>query len=91
MYPAEKAKSLIDRFEFIYTPKHGSWLNMAEIELNVLQKQCLNRRIPDMGILKKEVAAWTSARNNKECRINWHFITKDSRIKLKRLSPTIDG
>ncbi len=89
--PPEIAKTLIDRFEFIYTPKHGSWLNMAEIELNVMQKQCLNRRIPDMDMLKREVKAWTSARNNKECRINWQFTTQDSRIKLKRLYPTIDA
>jgi hypothetical protein len=91
VYPPEKAKALIDRFEFVYTPKHGSWLNMAEIELNVMQKQCLNRRIPDLDILKREVAAWTKARNNKESKINWRFTTHNSRIKLKRLYPTIDA
>ena len=84
------AKELIDRFEFVYTPKHGSWLNMAEIELNVLQKQCLNRRIPDIEILEREIEAWSRARNSKKCRINWQFTTQDSRTKLKRLYPTID-
>ena len=91
VFAPEVAKTLIDRFEFIYTPKHGSWLNMAEIELNVMQKQCLNRRIPEIEMLKREVMAWTSARNNNECRINWRFTTQDSRIKLKRLYPTIDA
>lgn len=91
VYPPEKAKALIDRFEFIYTPKHGSWLNMAEIELNVMQKQCLNRRIPDIRMLSNQVLAWTKARNNKECRINWQFTAQDSRVKLKRLYPTIDA
>lgn len=91
VYPPEKAKALIDRFEFVYTPKHCSWLNMAEIELNVMQKQCLNRRIPDLDILKREVAAWTKARNHKESKINWRFTTHNSRIKLKRLYPTIDA
>jgi transposase len=91
VFPPEVAKALIDRFEFIYTPKHGSWLNMAEIELNVMQKQCLNRRIPDIEILEREVDAWTRARNNKKCQINWQFTTQDSRTKLKRLYPTIDA
>lgn len=90
VYPPERAKALVDRFELIYTPKHGSWLNMAEIELNVMQKQCLNRRIPDIGMLSSQVAAWTKARNKKECSINWQFTTQDSRVKLKRLYPTID-
>jgi hypothetical protein len=89
-YLPEKAKALIDRFEFVYTPKHGSWLNMAEIELNVMQKQCLDRRIPDIDALSNQVTAWTKARNKKEYRINWQFTTQDSRVKLKRLYPTID-
>jgi len=91
VFSPETAKTLIDRFEFIYTPKHGSWLNMAEIELNVLQKQCLDRRMPDKNMLAQEVMAWTFARNNKKCRINWQFTTQNSRIKLKRLYPTIDA
>lgn len=91
VYPPEKAKALIDRFDFVYTPKHGSWLNMAEIELNVMQKQCLSRRIPDFVMLSDQVVAWTKSRNDKECCINWQFTTQDSRIKLKRLYPTIDA
>lgn len=86
----EKAKALWDRFEFVYTPKHGSWLNMAEIELNVLIGQCLNRRIADMGVMRSEVKAWESERNGKKVCVNWHFKTSDARIKLKRLYPTLD-
>lgn len=86
----EKAKALWDRFEFVYTPKHGSWLNMAEIELNVLTGQCLNRRIDDIEIVKKEVQAWQDFRNNKNAKVKWQFTTKDARIKLSRLYPTLD-
>jgi hypothetical protein len=86
--PAE-AKRIWDRFEFVYTPKHGSWLNMAEIELNVLTKQCLNRRIDNMETIKDEVQAWQAHRNGKKAAINWRFTTKDARIKLKKLYPTI--
>lgn len=86
-FPAEKAKALWDRFEFIYTPKHGSWLNMAEIELNVLMKQCLAGRIPDFESVENQVKAWQIARNNKNSTINWRFTTEDTRIKLKRLYP----
>jgi hypothetical protein len=85
------AKALWDRFEFVYTPKHGSWLNMAEIELNVLIKQCLNRRIDTMVEMQTEVAAWQARRNNRNATINWQFTTQDARIKLKRLYPTLDG
>ena len=88
-FPAHEAKRLWDRFEFIYTPKHGSWLNMAEIELHVLNSQCLNRRIGEMDTLKKEVKAWMQDRNNKEAKINWHFTCDDARVKLKKLYPTI--
>lgn len=80
-----------DRFEFIYTPKHGSWLNMAEIELNVLIAQCLNRRIADINKIRSEVRAWELHRNKKEATINWRFTTKDARIKLKRLYPTLEA
>lgn len=86
--PAE-AKRLWDRFEFVYTPKHGSWLNMAEIELHVLNGQCLNRHIPTMQKIKEEVAAWQNNRNNKNSKINWQFENKDARIKLKRLYPSL--
>jgi len=90
-FPPDKAKALWDRFEFVYTPKHGSWLNMAEIELNVLVGQCLNRRIDDIAVVKKEVQAWQEFRNNKEAKVNWQFTTKDARIKLSRLYPTLAG
>lgn len=86
--PAE-AKRIWDRFEFIFTPKHGSWLNMAEIELHVLNGQCLNRHIPDIDTIKKEVEAWQNDRNNQNKKINWQFSTDDSRIKLSRLYPSL--
>lgn len=89
-FKPEKAKKIWDRFEFIYTPKHGSWLNMAEIELNVLIGQCLNRRIGDIVDVRKEIKAWESHRNNKKAKINWQFTTEDARIKLRRLYPTFD-
>ena len=85
-----EAKRLWDRFEFVYTPKHGSWLNMAEIELNVLMGQCLNRRIDSIEKVKSETAAWEQARNNKNAKINWQFNSDNARIKLKRLYPTFD-
>jgi hypothetical protein len=88
-FKPKEAKRIWDRFQFVYTPRHGSWLNMAEIELNVLMGQCLNRRIDSMKIMKEEVKAWESHRNNKKAIINWQFTTKDARIKLKRLYPTI--
>ena len=87
----EKAKRLWDRFEFVYTPKHGSWLNMAEIELNVLNGQCLNRRIDNISMVKSEVDAWQDHRNNRDVRINWQFTTEKARVKLKRLYPTFDA
>jgi transposase len=89
-YKPEEAKQLWDRFEFVFTPKHGSWLNMAEIELNVLMKQCLNRRIDTIEKVEKEVMAWQTARDNKNAKINWRFTTEDARIKLSRLYPTFD-
>jgi len=88
-FEPQEAKRLWDRFEFIYTPKHGSWLNMAEIELHVLNGQCLNRHISTMEEIKEEVEAWQNDRNNKNSKINWRFTTKDARIKLKRLYPSI--
>ncbi len=89
-FPPSRAKALWNRFEFVYTPKHGSWLNMAEIELNVLIKQCLNRRIDTMTEMQAEVEAWQIRRNNSNATINWQFTTDDARIKLKRLYPTLD-
>lgn len=88
-FTPEFAKMLWDRFEYIYTPRHGSWLNMAEIELNVLTKQCLNRRIGEIDEMRSETDAWQKARNNKNAKIDWQFTTKDARIKLKRLYPSI--
>lgn len=85
----EEAKRIWDRFEFIYTPKHGSWLNMAEIELHVLMSQCLNRRIDKIEVMKSEVEAWQKHRNNRKAIINWQFKTDDARIKLKRLYPSL--
>jgi len=89
VFEPKEAKSLMDRFDFVFTPKHGSWLNMAEIELNVLNGQCLNRRIDNIEEIKQETQAWKDYRNNKDSKINWQFITSDSRIKLKRLYPSI--
>ncbi len=89
-FSPEKAKALWDRFEFVYTPKHGSWLNMAEIELNVLSGQCLKRRIALIGVMRNEVKAWESSRNGMKAGVNWQFTTEDARIKLKRLYPTLE-
>lgn len=87
--PAE-AKRIVDRFEFVYTPKHGSWLNMAEIELNVLQGQCLSRRIDKIETVDREIKAWVTNRNKKNAKINWQFKTEDARIKLERLYPSFE-
>jgi len=89
-FAPEKAKALWDRFEFVYTPKHGSWLNMAEIELNVLIRQCLNRRVAKIEVMRSEVKAWESARNGMNAGVNWQFTTEDARIKLNRLYPTLE-
>lgn len=86
-----KAKHLWDRYDFVFTPKHGSWLNMAEIELNVITGQCLNRRIDNIEEVRKEAAAWQQYRNNKNSKVNWRFTTDDARIKLARLYPSIDA
>jgi hypothetical protein len=88
-FEPHEAKRLWDRFEFVYTPKHGSWLNMAEIELNVLNGQCLNRHIASMKKITEEVGAWQQHRNNKNSKINWQFTNKEARVKLKRLYPSI--
>jgi len=88
-FSPEEAKRLWDRFHFVYTPKHGSWLNMAEIELNVLLGQCLKRRIDNVSTVKNECLAWERNRNNSNAKINWQFTTTDARIKLTRLYPTL--
>jgi hypothetical protein len=88
-FPPTEARRLVERFEWHYTPKHGSWLNMAESELGVVSRQCLDRRIPDKQTLIDEVAAWQAERNSKHAKADWHFTTANARIKLKRLYPTL--
>ena len=88
-FPAAEARRLVERFEWHYTPKHGSWLDMAEAELSVLSGQCLDRRIPDKQTLIEEVAAWQHSRNKNHAKADWQFTTADARVKLKRLYPTI--
>lgn len=87
-FAPQEARRLLGRIEFHYTPKHGSWLNMAEIELSVLSRQCLDRRIPDGPTLIAEIEAWQAKRNNQASKVNWHFTTADARIKLRRLYPS---
>ena len=88
-FPAEEAHRLARKLELHYTPKHGSWLNMAEIEFSVLSRQCLNHRIADSDSLQREVTAWTTDRNTKGASVDWRFTTLDARVKLKRLYPKI--
>jgi DDE superfamily endonuclease len=87
-FPPAEARRLVERFEWHYSPKHGSWLNMAESELGVLSNQCLDRRIPDQKTLSKEIAAWEKDRNKHHAKADWQFTTDDARIKLKHLYPT---
>ena len=89
-FEAAQAKALLERFEFVYTPKHGSWLNVAEIELSVMIRQCLNRRIDRLETLREQVAVWQEARDRAKARVAWRFTTADARIKLKRLYPTLE-
>jgi hypothetical protein len=86
--PAE-AKRILDKLEIHYTPKHGSWLNIAEIELSHLSRQCLDRRMANQEIITKETLAWCQERNNKEVKVDWQFTTSDARIKLKKLYPVL--
>lgn len=88
-FSPQAAKALLDRCEFHYTPKHGSWLNMAEIEFSALRRQCLDRRIADQQTLRTEIAAWEAQRNESGIKVNWRFTTADARIRLKRLYPSI--
>ena len=88
-FEACEARRLAERLDIHYTPKHGSWLNMAEIELSALKGQCLDRRIADMATMQTEVATWENDRNNSSKTIDWQFTTPDARIKLKRLYPKI--
>ena len=87
-FPPAEARRLVERFEWHYSPKHGSWLNMAESELGILSNQCLDRRIPDQKTMSKEIAAWEKDRNKHHAKADWQFTTEDARIKLKHLYPT---
>jgi hypothetical protein len=89
-FPPAEAKRIWNRLEFHYTPKQGSWLNMAELELSVLSRQCLDRRIPDQPTLRQETAAWVARRNTARATIEWHFTTADARVKLTKLYPTLN-
>ena len=88
-FAPDEARRLVERFEWHYTPKHGSWLNLAESELAVLSNQCLDRRIPDRAMLEREVAAWVKRRNTHHAKADWRFTTADARIKLKSLYPVL--
>jgi len=85
-----EARRLMNRFEVHYTPKHGSWLDMAEIELGILGRQCLSRRIDNVNDLRRETKAWATERNSADTKVNWQFTTVDARIKLRRLYPSIE-
>lgn len=86
-FPPEEARRLARKLEFHYTPKHGSWLNMVEIEFSILARQCLNRRLPDVDSVRREVEAWAEARNAAQATVEWRFTTTDARLKLHRLYP----
>ncbi len=88
-FPPEEARRLLDKLEIHYTPKHGSWLNMAEIELSILSRQCLDRRIPDQKALRIEVATWQKNRNASARPMEWRFTNEEARVKLKKLYPTL--
>jgi len=88
-FPPHEARRILERLEFHYTPKHGSWRNQAEIELSVLQRQCLDRRISSHATLKSFITAWEKKRNIQTIKVDWRFTTQDARIKLKRLYPII--
>jgi len=88
-FPPKEARRLLERLDIHHTPKHGSWLNIAEIELRILSGQCLNRRIPDIPTLKQEITEWQNQRNCLNAKVDWQFSNEDARIKLKRLYPTL--
>lgn len=89
VFEPSKAKAILDKIEFIFTPKHGSWLNMAEIEFSAIKRQAIKNRIADKETLEKKVSLWQEKRNQKQVKVNWQFTTKDARVKLKNLYPTI--
>jgi len=90
-FPPEEAHQLAQRLEIHYTPEHGSWLNMAEIENSAMTRQCLDRRIPEQQVMEEETSAWSDQRNEEGAAANWRFRTEDARIKLRRLYPNVDG
>jgi len=91
-FPPERARQLLEKLEFCNTPKHGSWLNIAEIEFSVLSRQCLNRRLPDIDTVRRETTAWAERRNTQDnVRVDWQFTTDDARIKLKHLYPVVSN
>ncbi len=90
-FAPQEARRILERREIHYTPKHGSWLNMAEIELSVFTRQCLDRRMPDLATLRSEAVAWNASRNDSGIGVDWHFTTSNARVKLKRLYPLIKG
>jgi transposase len=89
VFEPAKAKAILDKIEFVFTPKHGSWLNMAEIEFSAIKRQAIKNRIADKETLEKKVRLWQKKRNQKQVKANWQFTTKDARVKLKNLYPTI--
>ena len=89
VFKPQEARRILNKLEFHYTPKHGSWLNMAEIELSILSRQCLNRRIPTQEIIKEEIAAWEKVRNQEKATVSWQFTTENARVKLSKLYPKV--
>lgn len=89
-FEPKEARRIIDKLDIHYTPQHGSWLNMAEIELSILSRQCLDRRIPDQETLKREASSWQEKRNTIARPMEWRFTTEDARVKLKKLYPTLE-
>jgi hypothetical protein len=89
-FPPAQARRILDSLEFHYTPKHGSWLNQVEIEISVLSRQCLDRRIPDIETLRQQIKAWSQQRNQQKAKIDWRFAAKDARVKFHRLYPSLD-
>jgi hypothetical protein len=90
-FPPEEARRILDRIDFHYTPKHGSWLNMAETEINIMNRQCLDRRLDSQAMITAEVAAWEKERNARHARIHWTFTLAAARRKLRKIYPSIEG
>jgi hypothetical protein len=88
-FPPQESRRILECLEFHYTPKHGSWLNQVEIEISVLSRQCLERRIPDIETLRQEIQAWEKERNQQKAKIDWRFAASDARVKFQRLYPSI--